>query len=481
MRPNILWICADQQRHDTIAALGHSHAVTPNLDRLVASGVAFERAYSQSPICTPSRATMLTGRYPAAHQVHRNGNDYFPPEEVLVTKLLADAGYTCGLVGKLHLSRAEGRIERRPDDGYSEFLWSHHPRPDWAEGNAYSDWLSQQSDKDPRELFAEVGDVRYGPGLPAELQQSHWCAVKAVDFIERHAGQAPWLLSVNFFDPHPPFVPPKRYLDNYEGRALNGDGRALPGPIAPTAKSPEVTSMLRSYVDHQGLDEAEMPADEIRKMREAYFATVEYLDSRIGMIMAALNKSGQRDNTIVIFTSDHGDMLGDHGLILKGSRLYDQLLHVPLVFSWPGVIEQGGRVPGLVELVDIAPTLLDFAGVEVPGTMQGASLCPLLAAGATNTGGPPGGGKPVVVSEYYDALDLPNGTHATAVFDGVLKTVVYHDIGRVEAYRLDEDPGEIDDLWPALEGTADGALALQRHLDAYARTTSAGIKRTGRY
>jgi arylsulfatase A-like enzyme len=126
-RPNILWYRTDQQRSDTIRALGNPHINTPRLDELCRRGVAFRRAYAQSPICTPSRATMLTGRYPASHHVHRNGNAYFPRGEKLVTKLFAEAGYDCGLVGKLHLSQAKGH-EARQDDGYR--MYSVEPPSD---------------------------------------------------------------------------------------------------------------------------------------------------------------------------------------------------------------------------------------------------------------------------------------------------------------------------------------------------------------
>ena len=130
-RPNILWYCTDQQRWDTIRALGQAHIATPMLDALCDAGVAFERAYTQSPICTPARASFLTGRYPASHHVYRNGNAWFPSHETLVTRLFADAGYDCGLVGKLHLTAAK-YYEKRPDDGYRVFHWSHHPHPDFS-------------------------------------------------------------------------------------------------------------------------------------------------------------------------------------------------------------------------------------------------------------------------------------------------------------------------------------------------------------
>ena len=132
-RPNILWYCADQQRYDTIGALGFPAVSTPNIDALVEDGVAFTRAYTQSPICTPSRARFLTGHYPSRVHINRNGNESFPKRPALITRLLADAGYDCGLVGKLHLTSAYRRVETRADDGYRYWKWSHAPRDNWPE------------------------------------------------------------------------------------------------------------------------------------------------------------------------------------------------------------------------------------------------------------------------------------------------------------------------------------------------------------
>ena len=162
-RPNILWICTDQQRYDTIGALGNPHIHTPNIDRLVGEGLAFTHAYCQNPICTPSRASFLTGMYPSSVHACMNGNDRWADAAPLVTKLLADAGYDCGLAGKLHLSGAAGRIEPRPDDGYRVFHWSHHPYDDWDEGHDYADWLRAQGN-DPSILFE---DPASDPALPA--------------------------------------------------------------------------------------------------------------------------------------------------------------------------------------------------------------------------------------------------------------------------------------------------------------------------
>ena len=144
--PNILWLCTDQQRYDTLGVTGNPFVRTPNLDRLAAEGVLFDRAYCQNPLCTPSRASFLTGRYPRTTRARQNGQG-IPAAEVLVTRLLADAGYLCGLAGKLHLSPCHPSAcpvtERRVNDGYAEFHWSHHPFPDWP-GNEYIHWLQER-------------------------------------------------------------------------------------------------------------------------------------------------------------------------------------------------------------------------------------------------------------------------------------------------------------------------------------------------
>ncbi len=514
-RPNILWYCTDQQRADTIHALGNPHIRTPNLDRLVDQGVAFERAYCQSPICTPSRASFLTGRYPAAHHVHRNGNDFFPPGETLVTRLLADAGYDCGLAGKLHLSRAKGRVERRPDDGYRVFHWSHHPKPDWPEGHAYADWLQSEHGLDPQALWAEYGDKPYG--VPAEYHQSRWCTEMTLRFVDEHrleSKDGPWLMSVNPFDPHAPFDAPQDYLERYDPEtmpwplfrpedidrqtafaaidqqtriardpgAMAGSGGIGPGSRAgatrPAAAGAAATENAAAP------DTASQPPDayDARLVKASYYAMVELIDAELGRLIEGLDERGELDNTIIVFTSDHGELLGDHGLLLKGCRFFEPLVHVPLVISWPARFRQGLRSRALVELVDVAPTLLEAAGQPVPDPMQGRSLLPVLTGEAD-----PHVHKPHVVSEYWDAVVLPEAvgptehTHATMRFDGRYKSVVYHGHGLGEIYDLENDPGEFENLWERPEAAELKTRLLLEHLDAFAATGGAGIERTDSY
>ena len=325
-RPNILWICTDQQRYDTIGALGADKVSTPCLDRLARAGVAFERAYCQSPICTPSRASFLTGMYPSSIRVTRNGNPAFPDFPPLISKTLADAGYTCGLIGKLHLSSAYGRVETRADDGYSYWQYSHAPRDDWSEGHDYADWV--------RSRGAVLSELVQDPaGVPAELHQTTWCAEKTIEFMAANRSR-PWFASVNIYDPHPPFNPPAAYRDLFDPDDVNPP-IFQPSDLAQqqklaaldfqsVARDPaelDIKSPILPQSPTRQLVEAETEGErDALTLIAAYYAMIKLIDDQVGRILTALDESGQRENTIIIFTSDHGETLGDHGLIQKGCR-----------------------------------------------------------------------------------------------------------------------------------------------------------------
>ena len=473
-RPNILWICTDQQRYDTIRALGNSHIRTPNLDRLVAEGVAFSRAYCQAPICTPSRVSFLTGRYPSTVHVNRNGNDYCPDDVGLITRTLADEGYDCGLAGKLHISACNGRVEKRPDDGYRIFKWSHHPQPEdfWpTEQHDYQQWLQDQGvDWDEAhgaetvEGWTEAANSR--AGIAAEYHQTTWCANEAIAFMEQER-DGPWLMSVNPFDPHPAFDPPAEYLRRM-------DIEDMPLPLF----RPEE---LESQLDFEGIDfQTETPVDpatyDAKRMVAAYYAQIELIDDQVGCMLDALEASGQREQTIVIFTSDHGEMLGDHGLLWKGCRFYEALVHVPLILSWPGHIQSGLVTDALVELTDLVPTLLEAIGLEVPARVQGMSLLPLLTGEA-----PPDRHRDFVRSEYHDALDRPYASHANMLFDGRYKLVVYHGCPVGELYDLEDDPHEFRNLWDDPKAQEIKFERMKRLFDAVMLATDEGQPRVGRY
>ena len=456
-RPNVLWICTDQQRWDTIRSLGNEHIRTPNLDRLVASGVAFENAYCQSPICTPSRAGFLTGMYPSAVHGCMNGNARWDDAAPLVTKTLADAGYDCGLAGKFHLSGAQGRVEPRVDDGYRVFHWSHHPHDDWPEGHAYIDWL-QSRGIDYTRTYERLGYI------PTESHQTTWCADRAIDFL-REQRDGPWLFSFNCFDPHSPFDPPKEWLDHYPESDM-------PGPLF---RESDLAAQERlRNINFQRAPKR--PEDLNAKSYQAkYYAMIELIDYNVGRMLDALEATGQLDSTVVIFTSDHGETLGDHGLLLKGCRFYESLVHVPLVISFPGRFKNGLRSSALVELTDLAPTLLELGGLPVPSSMQGRSLLPILEGGAD-----PGRHREFVRSEYYRALAGVQ-SFGTMVRSERFKQVVYHGHGLGELFDLKDDPGEFNNLWddPGMHAVRHEHMVM--NFDSLALAADVGKPRVSRY
>ena len=436
-RPNILWICTDQQRFDTIWALGYDHAQTPHLDKLIGQGTTFNNAHCQSPVCAPSRASFLTGRYPRTTRCRQNGQS-IPGDEVLVSKIFSDAGYRCGLAGKLHLaSCSDGKVEKRTDDGYDPFHWSHHPQPDWEE-NEYTKWLTEKG-QDWFDLQGEKISPYVQIGPPAEFSQTTWCAEKTIDFIKKENGK-PWFFSFNCFDPHHPFDPPKEYLNQF-----NPDDMPLPSVHADEADAKTTFQKLDRIWAHNTPGEFQvesMTEDDKRLVYAAYMAMVSLIDDQVGRILQALEESGQADDTLVVFMSDHGEMLGDHGIYFKGPHFYDCQMRVPLIMRWPnGGIVENRRVDGFVELVDLMPTFLEAAGLVIPSAVQGSSLLPLLIGGEENEFC-----REQVYAEYYNAW-THSEAYGTMLRTKSWKVVVYHGTNQGELYDLMEDPDEFFNLW----------------------------------
>ena len=448
-RPNILWYCTDQQRFDTIGALGNPHINTPRLDEFVQQSVTFTHAYCQSPICTPSRASFMTGMYPSAVSVTGNGNPVFPEyyEDRLITHALAQDGYDCGLIGKLHLASAFEAQEHRVNDGYRYFQYSHdHGKPN-ALGHEYADWQRAQG-VDPEALIAGKAASQKYPNwsrrvnaptsdldnVPPHLHQTHWCTEKTVEFIEKNRREnQPWLLSLNPFDPHPPFDAPWEYYRRY-------DSETLPGPYFQESDIAFQSKLTEAGIDFQS--QAKPPAEwDDKRMQASYYAMIEQLDHEFGRILDYLDAEELREDTIVIFTSDHGEALGDHGLVYKGCRFYEGSVRVPLMISWPGHFLQDVQSDALVELLDIVPTLYDALGMDVPYYVQGKSLAPLLRGEVSAADH-----REAVRSEYFGATALPDQTHATMYRDRRWKLVVYHQKGICELYDLENDPWEHNDL-----------------------------------
>ncbi|MBT6273119.1 MAG: sulfatase-like hydrolase/transferase [Chromatiales bacterium] len=453
-RPNILWYCTDQQRFDTIAALGNRFISTPRIDRFLSTGMAFTHAYCQSPICTPSRASFLTGMYPSALAVNGNGYSYFPRhyEDRLLPHRLAKAGYDCGLVGKLHLASPARGQEPRVADGYRYFQYSHDHKGPNELGHDYAEWLRAEG-IDANECLGDrqVNDeasYRQGAQLksfggfyepsedrdnvPPHLHQSHWCTDKAIEFVSknRHTDQ-PWFLSVNPFDPHPPFDAPLEYYRRYDPNQMPG-AHFEPGDLEHQGRITAAGVDFQSTAKHP--NELDVP-----HLQASYYAMIEQLDHEFGRLLDFLESAGLMDNTLVVFTSDHGESLGDHGLLLKGCRFIEGLVRVPLVIAWPKRFGGGRVTDGLVELMDLAPTICEAAGMELPYYNQGLSLLPILD-GTTNTH------RSSVRTEFYAGINYPDATHATMYRDQRHKLVTYHGKQLAELYDLKEDPWEHCDL-----------------------------------
>ncbi len=446
---NILWICTDQQRFDTLGCYGNPFVKTPNLDRLAKMGVRFQNAYSQSPVCAPSRASFLTGRYPRTCGVRQNGQD-IDGKERLLPKILSEQGYTCGLAGKLHISacgqKACKTIEPRIDDGYDYFRWSHHPAGmdggSWPT-NEYSLWLERHG-----QTYRSIPrkDCRFVEnGMPEEWSQTKWCTDCALEYMNSaHKFGLPWLFSLNYFDPHHAFNPPESYLNRYLDK--------LDEIPLPNYRPGELANKpVFQQKDHEGAynTKGNFPYEEMtefdhRMLRAAYWAMIDLIDAQVGRLLDYLEQSGQLSNTMIIFTADHGENLGDHGMYLKGPYFYEQNVHVPLIIAWPGKIPGGQTRSALVELVDLAPTICEAAGVAMEPGMQGKSFWQLLSKEDALDHH-----RDSVYAEFYNSNINHRDPLAfdTMVFDGRYKLVKVHDRDHRmschgELYDLQEDPAE---------------------------------------
>ena len=486
--PNILWYCTDQQRWDTIRALGNQYINTPRIDAFLETATAFTHAYTQCPICTPSRSSFLTGMYPSYLRANRNGNAEFPGEgtERLITRRLREVGYACGLAGKLHLTGGYDGYESRTDDGYGFFHWSHSPRRDRATYADYSRWLESKG-HDPQEVLKRYdfdryprpeGDMPQGgfleptedfDNVPPELHQTTWCTEMTLEFLEETRAEGkPWLMSVNPFDPHECFDAPWEFYRRY-------DPAKMPAPAFRPEDIAHQNKIQEAGVDFQG--ESREPKDWwFPEVTASYYAMIELVDEQFGRIVDYLEETGQRENTIVIFMSDHGEMLGDHGLVLKGCRFYEGAVRVPLAISWPGHFEAGLVSDALVELTDIYPTLMEATGQPIPKGTQGQSLTPILTGAAS-----PDDHRDFVWSEYIDAINRPDGTRAFMYRDRRWKLVTYHGNGIGELYDLKADPNEFEDLWDDPQYATIKADLMKRSFDSLVTRMDTGPERVTPY
>jgi arylsulfatase A-like enzyme len=379
----------------------------------------------------------MTGLYPSRLGLTRNGNDTFPADAPpVISRLIADAGYHCGLIGKFHLVSGGHRPEPRQDDGFVVWQHSHAPRDDWPEGtHDYADWVRAQGQ--------DLDAMRNSPeGIDPAYHQTKWASDRAIEFIDREH-DVPWMLNINVYDPHPPFVPPRVYADQF-------DPADMPGPHVEPGDA--ATQERLASVEFQPIENEQTP-EEGKRIQALYYAMIAQIDDQFARILEVLETTGQRDNTVIIFTSDHGETLGDHGQLRKGCRFYEGLVRVPLIFSWPGQFESNRQCEGLTELLDLSATLLEIAGVPIPDYHQGYSLLPTLIGEHDGSQL-----RDAARCEYFDALDPHftggDGSYGTMYRDATHKLSLYHDKQLGELYDLDEDPWEHEDMWSDEEAQA---------------------------
>ncbi|MEQ8343631.1 MAG: sulfatase-like hydrolase/transferase [Marinovum algicola] len=482
-RPNILFICTDQQRGDSLGCTGAGWAVSPNLDALAAEGALFRNCYVQNPVCSPSRASLFTGKYVANHGLYANGVP-LAEDQRMFTKTLSEAGYDCGMIGKQHLAPCDTwRTEPRRDDGYRVFEWAHGPNHRALE-NDYHRWLRKTHPAIFARIFPDRGanenteysnQSRTGTPIdhvPKEAHYSHWVAERAIDFISHPRADAPFFLMANFFDPHHSFGAPQEFRDMIDADA-----------IAPITTKPgeldEKPAPHRAYSEKSYSGTApgfqEYTAEQIKEIRAQYWAMIALIDHEVGRILAALEVAGMAENTLVVFSSDHGEMLGNHQQLLKGPQLYDDLTRVPLIARWPREIAPGAEVSELVQWIDLPATFLAASGCAPAAGGQGASLLPLARGQAVDW-------RSWALCEYrYSGFATDPLIMTTMLRHGDWKLIVWHGepaCGTTrdgELYNLAEDPGELDNLYhrPEHAGQRRRMKALLRDAMAEAEDRSA--------
>lgn len=504
-RPNFLIVMTDQQRADYLGCAGHPVLRTPNLDRLASEGVRFSRAYVNNPVCMPSRSTMLTGQTPRGHGVRTNGINLDPAIPTM-TEALRLAGYRTHAVGKIHVNvyglpnGADPQTLHPADFPESAWMWRHRrighlPLPYYgfqtAEmtlqhgpgvGGDYRTWLESAHPEAAERMRFEAGQ-RPASGaeqsaildVPPEWHYNTWVADRSIAFLEEQtASDQPFYLHCSFPDPHHPYCPPRAWAERYAAVDMPGVNRR-------TGELDDLPWFYRQTYD-PGLQlsgrgrATKLGDDQLRDIQALTCAMVGFVDEQFGRVLATLERLGLRENTVVVFTSDHGDMLGDHWMLNKGPFHFDGLLRVPHIWSWPGHLASGVATNALASLLDFAPTILDLAGVpalegvtaprretaqQLPA-LPGVSLAPLLR------GEQAAAQQSVIIENDEDYLGLRLRTIVTERY----QMTVYPDQPYGELFDLREDPQQRHNRWnDAAMGGVKSALQAEL-LDRLALTDS---------
>ena len=500
-RPNILWIIADQLRADHVGFGGNAIVRTPHLDALAARATVFDRAWVANPICMPNRCSMLTGRMPSAHGVIFNDRSLAPNTNT-VARELAGAGYRTALIGKSHiqhglsrnvvqqqrqaptysapypdgwdeLENAERYLNGTPEIGdfygfqHVEFAIGH---ADAVAGHHYRWALERGADpallrgdwgpgSPARHRYADWWQV-YQPELPEAFHSTTFVTERTVAWLDAYArdgGRAtPFFLQCSFPDPHHPFAAPGKWWDAYRADDMPVP-RTFDDPLTHAAAH---LRLIRSLGPSRNAVQMFGPTrEQVRHAMAAEFGLIEMLDGGIGQVLAALERLDLANDTVVVFTSDHGDMFGDHGLMLKATMHYQGCLRVPLVIARPGSAPV--RTAALASSLDLAQTFLDFGGVTPFADMQGTSLVPLLDDPAATVRDSALVEEDFPLALYGSPLPLRSRTLITDRY-----RYSRYSSGDVEIYDLVDDADELRNLAAEPDRRALRAELTERMLDA---------------
>lgn len=364
-KPNVLFLIADDL-NTALSGFGHKQCKTPNLDRLAQRGVMFENMHCQYPVCGASRASIMSGLYPYSNLTLGNAGTLrgSMPDVVTLSQTFRNNGYYAGRISKIYHMRIPFEIIDGTAESDDPFSWDEAINIKAPEQNAPGE-LTNWSPKDKgSQTFAGVvasgGDSDHADGMAADR------AIEILDQVK----DKPFFLAVGFVRPHVPLVAPKKYFDQYNRNAMEA-------PVVPENDLDDVPEIIRDYKRNSTTYGV---TPELHKgLLQAYYASVSYMDAQVGRVLDALNEKGLADNTIVVFTSDHGYLLGHHHKYQK-QHLFEEATRVPFIISVPWLKDQHGRgTTRITELVDLYPTLAELAGLPAPDTLQGTSLKPLLA------------------------------------------------------------------------------------------------------
>ncbi len=469
---NVLYIMCDQLRRDYLSCYGHAHLHTPNIDRLAAAGVRFSRAYTQGTICGPSRMSAYTGRYVSSHQVAWNGVP-LPLEELTIGDYLRPHGIRTALVGKTHATPNLDALQRLKIDPYSvqaeplnevgfdayvrhDGIYPDSPLfADKRESAPYTHYLRKQgySGTNPWHDWANAAEGQNGEilsgwhmrnaGLPARVAEAHsetvYTTDRAIDFIQDQAGQ-PWCLHLSYIKPHWPYIAPAPY------HALYG-AEHIQAPIQPG--QPSDHPVYQAFRQHQ--ESLNFSRDEVRlTVIPTYMGLIKQIDDQLGRLFDFLQSHGHWDDTLIVFTSDHGDFLGDHFLGEK-EFLLEQAVGVPLIVRDPRANADASRGTvddRLVETIDALPTFLDALGLPAADhRLEGRSLIPLLHRTQSTW-------RRYAIAEYDYAFQAPARERLEQPIDRCRMTMVRserwkylaYDGFRPQLFDLENDPQELHDL-----------------------------------